>query len=243
MEFTAPQPRPFPLSDPHRDPRPPAPVRRRLASTAAAAALLGAAVFAGSQLGGTGSGHSTSATSTNLPLSARVLAPSALPGFMLTADAAPVHSASEWALVGRSRTPVRETARLRSLGFTAGYDEQLHGRYPVAASAVSVVERYRTAAGARGELAYRYRQLQLQPGAKVTTFSVPGIPGAHGVRVDSRGNVDMNIVFASGSYFYVVGAGFPAGAHGAPGQAQLSTAAATLYLSGMGCVANVSQTA
>jgi hypothetical protein len=74
----------------------------------------------------------------------------------------------------------------------------------------------------------------------VTTFSVPGIPGARGVRIQSRGTVDLNVLFASGPYFYTLGTASPSGAHGAPTQNQVSTAATTLYLTGAGCVAGSS---
>jgi hypothetical protein len=51
----------------------------------------------------------------------------------------------------------------------------------------------------------------------------------------------MNVLFASGAYFYIVGTASPSGAHGAPTQSQLSTAATEQYLAGMGCVAGSGQ--
>jgi hypothetical protein len=208
-----------------------------LAGTAAALATLGVGIYAGSELVGSGDASGAPASPASAPLSARVLAPSALPGFVLTADSAPVRGAYDWALVERAQTPGRETARLRALGFLGGFNEQLHARYPDAAAAVSVVERYRTASGASRELSYQYAQLRRQPGQRVSTFSVPGVPGARGIRIQGQRNVDLNVLFASGSYFYVVGTASPAGLHGAPTQAQLSTAATTLFLTNAGCVA------
>jgi hypothetical protein len=224
--FPLPQPRPTTLR------------RRAVAGSALALATLGIGIYAGSQLGGSGNTTSAPASPMNAPLSARVLSPSALPGFMRTADSAPVRSAYDWALVERSQPPARETARLRGLGFLGGFDEQLHGRYPTAASAVSVVERYRTASGANQELAYQYEQLHQQAGEQVSTFAVPGVPGARGIRIQGHGTVDLNVLFASGSYFYVIGSGSPAGSHAGPTQAQMSNAAATLFLTNAGCVAN-----
>ncbi len=86
----------------------------------------------------------------------RVLPASALHGFITTQRPEVMRSAQTWAVrAERSTSPSREAARLERLGFVAGVREQLHGRFPLAAEAVSVVERYRTPAGARGELAYQ----------------------------------------------------------------------------------------
>ncbi len=245
MSFTVRQPQTFPRPDSLLGPRPRtphSPLRRRVATAGAAASLLGLGLLGGSQLGSTSSPAATR-TPASPPLSARVLALSALPGFMLAADSAPVSSAAEWSRVEGSRTPGQESARLRSLGFAGGFDEQLHGRYPLQADGVSVAERYRTASGASQELAYQYGRLRDPAGGEATTFSVPGIPGARGVRIQSRRSVDLNVLFASGSYYYLVGTGGPSGAHGALGQASLSTAATTLYLTSAGCVADASRKA
>jgi hypothetical protein len=239
MEFTAPHPQsvsspslPGPRIRGHLSS-----AHRTLASATAAVALLGVGLYAGLQLGGPSATRVTANVGANAPLSARVLDPSTLPGFMLSTDAAPVRSASEWAAVERAQAPSREAARLRAIGFVGGFDEQLHGRSAVSAEAVSVVERYQTTSGARQELADRSAQLLSQPGSKVSTFAVPAIPGARGVRVEGRGNAGLNILFASGPYFYSVGAGFPSASHVAVSQAQLSAAAGTLYLTTTGCVA------
>jgi hypothetical protein len=236
MDITAPHlhSTSFPISQP----RPTTLRRRVIASSVAALATLGIGIYAGFQLAGSGAATNASVAPMNAPLSTRVLAPSALPGFIRTADSAPVRSAYDWALVERSQNPARETARLRTLGFLGGFDEQLHGRYPNAAAAVSVVERYRSPSGASRELAYQYAQLQHQPGQRVSTFAVPGVPGAHGVRIQGQRNADLNVLFSSGSDFYVIGSGFPAGSQGAPTETLLSNAAATLFLTNAGCVAN-----
>ncbi len=211
-------------------------LRRRLAYAAAVVAALGVGVYAGAQVGGSSATGTVATSSTNAPLSARVLAPGALPGFSLNADSAPVASAYDWALVERSRTPERETARLRSLGFQGGFDEQLHAPYPSQAAAASIVERYRTASAARGELAYQYTQLRRQAGGSGSTFAVPTIPGARAIRTQAGGHVDTSVLFSFGSYFYVIRTGSPVHTQGALNQAQLATAAGTLYLTASGCV-------
>ncbi len=244
MELTTPHPHAFGPSNPVPNPlRPASALRRRLATAAVAVAMLGVGVWAGTQIGGSSAtGNvperpSTTPRPSSTPLSARVIGPHALPGFSLSADSAPVSSAYDWARAERSQTPGRETARLRSLGFLGAFDEQLHARYPSQAAAVSIVERYRTAPGAHRELAYQYARLRYQEGAASSTFSVPAIPGARGIRVQSGGHVDMSVVFTSGQYFYVIRTGFPGNAHGVPTPAQLTGAAGTLYLSTNGCVA------
>jgi hypothetical protein len=216
---------------------------RHAASAAAVVAALGVAIFAGTQIGGSSANGNTLASQSNAPLSARVLDPHALPGFALSADSAPVPSASDWARVERTRRPDRETARLRSLGFLGGYDEQLRARYPSPATAVSVVERYQTPSGARGELAFQYAQLRRQAEGSGSTFSVPTIPDARGLRTQAAGRVEMTVLFASGSYFYAIHTGFRDRTPGVPSPAQLSSAAGTLNLTVNGCIAARHQTA
>ncbi len=45
----------------------------------------------------------------------------------------------------------------------------------------------------------------------------------------------VNVSFAVGSYYYLVGSGSPTGTHGAPGQVQMSQAAQSIYLTISGC--------
>jgi len=153
-----------------------------------------------------------------------------------THPTAVARSASEWAAtVDSSRSPSRETARLRALGFAGGATEQLHGLYPLTAEAISIAEQYRSPAGARAELAYQYSRLENSPGAKVATFPT-GIPGARGVSVTAAGSTGLNVMFAVGRYYYLVGTGSPSSAHNVSGRPQLTRAAGVLYLTVNGCV-------
>jgi hypothetical protein len=223
---------------------PPSPARRKLAAAAAAVATLGVGGYGASQLSRDG-GASTAVASlqVNLPLSARVLVPSVLPRFVVTRHPLPISNPSAWATVERSPSPLSEGARLGALGFVGGVAEQLHGQHPVDAQAISIVEQFRTSSGARRELAYQYAQLKNQLGEKLSTFSVPGIPGARGVRITGGATAGSKVLFAAGSYYYVVGAGSASSSHGAPGQWRLSAAAGWLYLASRGCVSNVTRSA
>ena len=214
------------------------PSMRRTAASVALLGLVGACSWAGAQLVGTGNASAAAPTGPPLPLTARVLGVSALPGMVATHPTAVARSASEWAAtVDSSRSPSRETARLRTLGFAGGAVEQLHGLYPLAAEAISIAEQYRSAAGARAELAYQYSRLEASPGARVATFPT-GIPGARGVSVTAAGSTGLNVMFAVGRYYYLVGTGSPSSARNVPGRPQVTRAAGGLYLTVNGCVSH-----
>jgi hypothetical protein len=174
-----------------------------------------------------------------LPLTQRVLPDSALHGFITTQRPTAVHSAQTWAArVERSTTPAREAARLERLGFVAGIREQLHGRFPLAAEAVSVVERYRTLAGARAELAYQRTMAEAGwADEHVTPLRGISIPGAVGWIARSPHIAAINIMFSVGREFYIVGSGAAPGTHGAPTAGQMIGAAQLENLIANGCVA------
>jgi hypothetical protein len=184
----------------------------------------------------------TAAAVRPLSLTQRVLPASTLPGFVSPAPLSVVHSAQRWATSAeQSATPAREAARLHRLGFVSGIDETLHGRSPLAAEAISLVERYRSAAGARAELAHQ-RQLILRnaDGQKLTVVRSTGIPGAFAWSVKSRQMTGNNVAFTSGAYYYVVGSGAAPHTSGAPTMHQILTAAQVLNLVANGCVARPS---
>ena len=174
-----------------------------------------------------------------LPLTQRVLPDSALHGFITMQRPTAVHSAQTWAArVERSTTPAREAARLERLGFVAGIREQLHGRFPLAAEAVSVVERYRTLAGAQAELAYQRAMAETGwADEHVTLLRGIAIPGAVGWIARSPHLAAVNIMFSVGREFYVVGSGAAPGTRGAPTAGQMIGAAQLENLIANGCVA------
>jgi hypothetical protein len=129
---------------------------------------------------------------------------------------------------------IRPTGRLDGVGFIAGLNEQLHGVYPLKAEAVSIIEHFHTASGAQAELAYRSRTLAPSHARKLQHFSVAGIPGAVGWGEHAGATTDTNVMFTSGSYYYLVGV--DGAGHGAPSRTNLVAAAQTLYLMTTGCV-------
>jgi hypothetical protein len=180
------------------------------------------------------------ATAQPLPLTQQVLPASALHGFITTQRPTIVRSARTWAAhIDQSATPARETALLERLGFIAGAREQLHGLFPLAAQAVSVIERYRTAAGARAELASQRAMAEAGwADERVTPLRDIAIPGAIGWIVRGPRTAAINIMFSVGSEYYLVGSGATPGTRGAPTAGQMIAAAQLENLIANGCVAN-----
>ena len=218
-----------------RSPRAPF-VRLTAISLCAVLALLASACGSSqSPIGPSGLAAATR-TSDTWPLADHVVSPAGFPGFVLRRPLSVVSSALAWTAVERAPFPAAEAARLKAFGFVRGLDEQLYGRFPIAAEVISVVEQYRTTAGARAELAYQHARLMDPRGGTVSTFPV-GIPGAHGVRIAGGGSTGLNVLFSAGAYYYVVAAGHPPGARSAPTTRQLVAAADSLYLAVTGCAA------
>ena len=175
-----------------------------------------------------------------LPVASQVLPSSLFPGLIRTTQPMVVHSAAIWATtVAEAHPAAPETERLRRLGFVAGVDEHLYGRFPSQAEAISIVEQYRSAVAARTELAYqRTRDLSAPAGAgqRLTLLRAIGIPGATGWEVRGAQSIGINVMFSSGPSYYLVGAGFTPGTHKAPTTAEVIAGAQFLYLLVHGCV-------
>jgi len=173
------------------------------------------------------------------PLTQRVLPASALPGFITTQRPDMTRSARTWAVrAERSATPTLEAARLEHLGFVAGVREELHGRFPLAVEAVSVVERYREPAGASAELAHQRATAETGWATEhVTPLRGLAIPGALGWVVSGPQVAASNSKFSVGREFYVVGSGAAPGTNGAPTAGQMIGAAQLENLIANGCVA------
>jgi len=209
-----------------------------VAAVAVAAALTAGGVRAGLSLPATAAIAPT-AKIQPAPLTQQVLPASALHGFITTQRPAVTRSAQTWAArVERSATPAREAARLERLGFVAGVREQLHGRFPLAAEAVSVVEQYRTLVGARAELAYQRMMAESSwADEHVTLLRGIAVPGALGWIARGPHLAAVNIMFSSGRDFYIVGLGGAPGTRGAPTAGQMVAAAQLENLIANGCVA------
>lgn len=141
----------------------------------------------------------TASTSTS-GITSHVLTNNELSGFK-AAQPSVDHTVSAWLADNLDPTVqlASETKRLTRLGFVAGATEHLTG--PDRRDGLSVVEQFKTPAGARLELGNEFKTLKATvPG--YDPFAVPGIPGAFGYAAEGPG---LNIGFASGDYYYLVG--------------------------------------
>jgi hypothetical protein len=123
---------------------------------------------------------------------------------MNTQGTSPDHSIALW-LTGEGLSGSQaqaESARLRSIGFSAGISEQLVSPTNTDRYGVSSVEQFKTAKGASAELADA-----VATNGPWTLFSVPGVPGARGFEQDGSAG-GRNIAFTHGDYFYIIGSGW-----------------------------------
>jgi hypothetical protein len=165
-----------------------------------------------------GSSHKSSTTSTSTPqvvttapassyahsgIAARLLTSSELPsGFT---GGPPTVSNGVQAWVTGNQTPASQvasqTAHFKREGFVAGASEGLTG--PNGIDGLSLVEEFHSPAGALAEFADDLSSF----GSGVKTFSVPGIPKAHGFGGGTGSNGGANVSFVDGDYYYLVGEG------------------------------------
>jgi hypothetical protein len=123
-----------------------------------------------------------------------------LPGFKGSRPSV-YNTASGWLeqQTGSNQVAASETEPLTRLGFVAAASENLNG--PSGNAGLSLVEQFKTPGGARSELADVLTEFKATvPGYE--PFPVPGIPGAFGYAAAGPG---LNLVFASGDYYYLVG--------------------------------------
>lgn len=92
-----------------------------------------------------------------------------------------------------------ETARLKRLGFVTAASQNLNSAQ---GPGISVVEQFRSPAGARAEFAQNLATFT-RGGAQLK-FPVPGIPHSGGFG-GSGPNGGVNVAFADGDYYYLVG--------------------------------------
>jgi hypothetical protein len=152
-----------------------------------------------------------------------VLVAGDLQGFVPRGFSAPSTSAQSEVAEYPPAQRASEAARIKALGFIAGINERLAPAQGGRGNeeAISLVEQFRSAHGANGEVAAQLKQA-LARGE--TAFAVPGIPGARGFGSSSATPPDANVAFPVGAYYYLVGFG-----SSAPTRSQLITAAQRLY--------------
>jgi hypothetical protein len=120
-----------------------------------------------------------------------------------------------------------ETTRLERLGFVRGVHERLAGRNQGGPpEGLSIAIEFRSPSGAQANLQHEVKTSE-DRGPK--PFAVKGIPGAQGFGESGASGTGYNVAFAKGSYYYIVGIGYPAGTPGAPTREQLISAAQRLY--------------
>ena len=160
-----------------------------------------------------------------LPLTGRVLRGGELAGMKPNGPAHVVVGASAWVTSGgfAPLAPKAEIARLRTLGFVAGVNENLitpgnQNRY-----GLSAVQQFSSAKSATAELAF------VSTSEPRTFFPVHGIPGARGFEQISDQSSGRNVAFADGDYYYIVGAGWGGGSSNAVSRSMLAAAAVVLY--------------
>jgi hypothetical protein len=178
--------------------------------------VLGGALMLLAGCGSSGKSATTHSTVTSAPptspasaaaprtgLATRVLTNDELPGF--TASQAPTveHDPRRY-LVGGNDTGAQLTAdlaRLKQLGFKAAVSENLSAP---GQDGLSVVEQLGSARAARSEVTSGVRGAK-GLGGTFGTFPVSGIPGAIGYSLSSAQGDGINITWAVGPYYYLVG--------------------------------------
>jgi hypothetical protein len=206
--------------------------RRRVTLSGIVAALVLSSCGGGSHKAAT-----TAASNAALPPGAppalrgtrgQVLAAGELAGFTRQGRIALGISAASWA--HEEELPpaqsAKEAARLGRLGFVAGVRERLAPANGGPAEGLSIVEQFRSPRAADAELA---AQLTIGKAQGASAFAVPSIPGATGFGGSIGSATGFNVAFADGSYYYLVGAGFPRETPNPPTRADVIAAAQHLY--------------
>ena len=115
----------------------------------------------------------------------------------------------------------------------AGVRKDLSGDERSSAQLTSVVEKFRSLAGARAELNYWHAQVRLAGQMTGETYTMPfrvsGIPSAAGYDTAIRGSLGHTVAFIDGRFYYQRTATAPPTEHGAPSRAQVISAATSLY--------------
>jgi hypothetical protein len=197
----------------------------------ALAALLG--------LAGCGGGHAKTTTSqaptgaqssADSALTARNVAPADFAGFMRAAPTVE-HGAAAWiaAEMIPAAQAAKDTAKLNRLGFVAGLAQHLLATANNH-EGLLIVEQFGSPAAARAEAAANYAQFKKVPGGGgFTPFTVTGIPGARAYKATGPQFGGYNVIFADGSYYYLIGAGWQAGDRNPPSRALVVTTAQHQY--------------
>jgi hypothetical protein len=166
------------------------------------------------------------------PLAQRLVQPGELAGFVPGGPPQIFRTARAWATGSvPTRELVRETARLRRLGFVVAI-AQFFKRGGRDRQAVSYAVQVGSDRDGRAQLFHFYEDSKAAVRApeRFVPFAVPGIPGARGFDRSSRGAIGgHNILFADGPFFYFVGAAHEGSAQRFRIRAEVIAAAVALY--------------
>jgi hypothetical protein len=141
------------------------------------------------------------AAANTLSLTQRVLSAGEFAGMKPSASPSVTTGAAAWAAGNAS-----QAKQLRSLDFIAGVSENLvtsgnQNRY-----GLSLVMRFKSAAGAASEL-----KIASSTNGPWKYFTVTGIPGARGFEGGNKTQGGVNVAFTVGPYYYLEGAGWQSG--------------------------------
>jgi hypothetical protein len=136
-------------------------------------------------------------------------------------------SAAGWARIAGGDVAA-ETKRLRGLGLVAAAIQRLYSPGLADRGAISVVLRFRTAAGARADVAHMIETYGKGSGIPIAKAAVAGIPGARLFVAKRPDGVTYDVFFSNGAYSYEVGA-FTPDRNGRPTRAEVVAAARRLH--------------
>ena len=164
-----------------------------------------------------------------LPLSARVIRQGDFSDLRPESRTQSFRTAKAWVAFDSQLTPAQastDTARLKREGFVAAVTEFLD-RGSTRQRGVSWVLQLGSAAAARAELKADFAEFE-NLGGTFSAFAVPAIPGARGYRSVGGGFGGENVLFADGSFLYLVGQGWSS-SEKPPTRAGLIAAVKKLY--------------
>jgi hypothetical protein len=171
-------------------------------------------------------GAGAAMTGKPLPLARRVILPGEFPDFVPKQQPKALTDVAAWNKVAPSGG-VDVRARLTREGFVAGVREDLSWTKGNDRGALSVAVRLGSPSAARAEIAQQLRDFHGEVGHRgVLTYTAFAV---HGFTKTAKDGAGHNIIWADGPFTYHVGVGWGAQVKDTPTQAQLISAAMTLY--------------
>ncbi|MGZ6693619.1 MAG: hypothetical protein ACXVHQ_40290 [Solirubrobacteraceae bacterium] len=162
----------------------------------------------------------------SLAIEQRVLRDGEFAGFVAPAHVSVARDVGAFLRGVPASQATADVRRLRRAGFVAAITEHLRSTVtPVDRDAISTVVQFRRVDSARAEVTHALAG----EGAHLTAFAAPAIPGAKGLARSRGYGRSLDIAFANGRFFYLVGCAFDARSKRPPTRSQLIAAAQLLY--------------